>query len=710
MLQVEDNVPLDETYVPNKAKWCSVCSSSEHLAHNCLQAVRYMGSHLPTVKIASYLPWYKIDPDKPKVVNSTDYSMMSFSEDFSFNWSSAVTENCHGFYNRFKEITGLMSEELANDIDCELESVRRERKKIDDEVVEEVDLVVADVEAQDSVQVTMNKTVEDSENHDQSVSLNNFSFTKEMEKIEEDQRGFQLHLEENDQRMENVEPVIFEDHRREITEMAERIGVTEEEILSVRSIKFPIESDNQEMDFIPLEESFSNEPKPGPSSELSQIQVHMQVQEEKTDAKVFLTKEHSKFLLNEGESFLHEASQKYDLQLRVVWENVGNMLLMHGLPSKQNIFYNELLDFLRNVSLEDHIKNRNNAFTMPKDKDKLIKFILEHLQRLKTDKKSLTHLKDLVRKMNNHQKQEQFKSADKLRRQLNTFLLGKNGLRDGKMHLVGIIKQYQSLKEDKPGCETPEFREELRQHFLYLFTAYDHKNYDALLDDYEECVQKGRWPIPLRTLFNIGNMIQMANDENVTGTDTNAASTSKVREKNDSSLFFEDNVGERYSIVSAVGHTDDPGDKDAFPPSQSDIIEPLDDHDQSMEIPEVPTPKQSQAKIPLEPVQCSANPKKNQPVPTVLPQKTPEKSPKHKDTPATSQPNPDSINYSAASRQIISEATSMFTLMNNQKAIAKLKLVEQKANKNQITEEDYQSLLHIQKIVQSKIASTPSTT
>lgn len=652
-----------------------------------------MGGPLPTTKIASYMPWLKIDPEAPKIVNQTDYSMMSFAKDFTFNWSSAVTENCHGFYNRFKEITGVMSEELAKDVDCELESVRRGRQEHGEK---DDDLVV--VTGDDEIQVTA-----DIETHDESVGLNNFSFTKEMEKIEEDQHAFQLHLEKEDQAMKNVEPVVFEDHRKEISAMAERIGVTEEEIMSVRSIKFPIESDDTEMDFIPIESSFDDDPKPGLSSELSEIQLHMQVAEEKIDAKIFLTKEHSKYLLNEGEFFLHQASEKYDLTLRVVWESVGNMLVMHGLPTNQNIFYNELLDFLRDVSIEDHIKNRNNAFTMPKVKDKLIKFIEEHLQRLKTDKKTLPHLKDLIRKMDSHQRQQQFKSADKFRRQLNTFLLGKIGLRDGKTHLIGMIKQYQSLKEDKPGCETPQFREELRQHFLYLFTAYDHENYHALLDDYEECVQNSRWPIPLKALFNIGNMIEMANGEAEASTST--VSENRVREKNDSLLFFEDNVGERYQITSAVGHTDHP--RDELPLSQTSDTELPSNHDSSV------VTSNEQATNSPEPIQSTSSPQISQ-IESIQPHKTPEKTPKRaatpKETPATTpQPKASSFNFSEASRKIISEATSMFTLMNNQKAIAKLKLVEQKANKNQITEEDYQSLLHIQKIVQSKIASTPST-
>lgn len=704
-LQVEDNVPLNETYVPNKTMWCSVCASPEHQAHNCLLAETEMGRPLPAVKIASYLPMYKLDTNKPKVVNLTDFSMMSFAKDFTINWSSGTTENCQGFYNRFKEITGLMREELEKDVASELARVRRKRRqKSDDDIVAMEDVV----EIERSHEVT------------EEVGLNNFSFTKEMEKIEENQRGgFHLHLEENAQKMERIDPVIFEDHRKEITEMAERIGVTEEEIMSVRTVEFPIERDDKEEDFIPLVSSYDNdngmldEAQAGPSSELSDIQVLMHVPEEKTDAKVFLTKEHSKFLLNEGEDFLFKASQKYDLQLRVVWESIGNMLQMYGLPSKQNIFYNELLEFLRNVTLEDHIRNRNNAFTMPKVRDKLIKFIEEHLQRLKTDKKSLSHLKDLIRKMDHHQRNQQFKSADKLRRQLNTFLLGKTGLRDGKMHLIGIIKQYQALKDEKMECETTEFRETLRQHFMYLFTAYDHENYEGLLNDYEECVQKGRWPIPLRALFNLGNMVRLANDESFIRSD-NEPSTSKESQGNDSLLFYSDLVGERSEEITPENESPILEVVQTKTPENSEETNVNNEESLNQTPQEVSVSKNVQEEIVHENLSLPKTPEKtpSKAVPkethvTPLP-----KTPKlivPNTTPVTPQSKSDRFKLSEQSRKIISDIIKMFSSISNQRAISKLKLVEQKANKNQISMEDYESLVNIQQIVRSKIASLPDT-
>ncbi|XP_063703051.1 uncharacterized protein LOC134832810 [Culicoides brevitarsis] len=700
---IEDNVPLDETYVANPQLWCSVCSSNKHQAHNCLQAETEMGRPLPPVKTVSYNPWYKLDLNAPKVVNTTDFSMMSFAKDFSFNWSSTVTENEHGFYNRFREMTGLMGEIITQDVESELKRVRRSSRRSEkseaDEEIEMSHIADSTIDLNDS-----QESVSDAS------GFNNFSFTKEMEKISE---PFQLNLEKRDPRLEQFES--RDEQKREISEMASRIGVTEEEILSARGENLPNETPNmEELDFIPLE---STSEAKNDNSEGNDV---IEMVEEKTDAKVFLTKEHSKYLLNEGESFLHKASQKYDLKLRVVWENIGNMLQMHGLPSNQNIFYNELLDFLKNVTLEEHIKSRNNSFTIPKVKEKLIKFIEEHLQRLKGDKKSLPHLKDLIRKMNIHQKNQQFKSADKVRRQLNVFLLGKNGLRDGKMHLIGIIKQYQSLKDNKPGCESPEFRDSLKKHFLYIFTAYDHENYEKLLEDYESCVQTGKWPIPLKALFNFTNMIRMANGENVNAPrDNEQPSTSKESKNqvNDSLLFFEDNIGDGFQVLSSIEDvqdtpnvTEEPSNDPQTPSPEVVESRETPESDESpaetpqiLEIPDEspPEPAESTSETPDEPI---------------LPPKTPEKA--NKSTPsATSTPHvpketPSKTvvkqKYSEASRKIISEAMNLFNLMNNQKAISKLRLVEQKANQNQITEEDYQSLLHIQKIVQSKMSTEKS--
>lgn len=591
-----------------------------------------------------------------------------------------MTENDHGFYNRFKEITGIMTEEINKEVESELKRVRRRKKsrKSEENEVEELEMSHIDIDLNDSQESIVLDT-----------NLNNFSFTKEMEKITD--QPFQLNLEQKrDPRLEDVEPVVFVDHRKEISELAERIGVTEEEIMSVRAPKFPIETEEgQELDFIPLDSN---------SNEANEVQPVVPIVEEKVDAKVFLTKEHSKYLLNEGEAFLHKASQKYDLQLRVVWENIGNMLQMHGLQSNQNAFYNELSDFLQHVSLDDHIKSRNNAFSMPKVKEKLMKFIEEHLSRLKMDKKSLPHLKDLIRKMNVHQRNKQYKSADKMRRQLNTFLLGKHGLRDGKTHLIGILKQYQSIRDNKPGCESHEFRDTLRNHFLYLFTAFDHENYEGLLADYEECIQSGNWPLPLRALFNLGNMIRMANGENIYAPSVKNASNEEQpsTSKDSSSLFFEDSVGVRFIFGDDISHQEASVES---PPEETDISEPSKT---------VETENSAIQEAPIEiieessesPVEVEMLPES--PLPVILPPKTPEKAVNPPSTPQKGN------NFSEASRKIISEAMNLFSLMNNQKAISKLKLVEQKATHNQITEEDYQSLLHIQKIVQSKMGAEKS--
>lgn len=866
-MKIEDHVPLDETFVPNPNTWCSVCASPKHFAHNCLQAVNYMGGHLPKVRISSYLPWYKIDPDAPKIVNSAEYSMMSFAENFSFNWSSAVTENCTGFYNRFKEATGIMAEEISKTVESELESVRMSHNTQADDSGEGV--LVIDEDRED---------VEDSGS--EKTTLNNFSFTKEMEKIDQDQRGFQLHLEESQTEIGRVAPVVFEDKRKDLEKTAERMGVTVDDIINVRSIKFPIENE-QEMDFIPL----GDWPEPSVSPNLVQHASVNQIQEEKTEAKVFLTKEHSKILLNHGDDFLQESREKFDLQLRLVWESVGNMLVMYGLPLKQTAFYNELLDFMKPITREEHSKNRNNAFTMPKSRDKLMNFITDHLRRLKDEKRSFNNLREMIKKMERQVSQQEFKSADKIRRQLNTFFFGKIGLREGKTHLIGMIKKYQTLKEGGAGCDSIEFREELRQHFLYLFTAYDHENYAELMSDYEECCQSGRWHIPLKALRDVQNMVNFAN-----GSLEEAPSTSRNDAQNDSLLFYEDPVGERFEIVSAVGHTDDPIPRNSVAVASEDVkhedlamevtesdtenfVETtnvcdnlasegdkspekvsVQDNNQSQNSKHTPkkqnlskapssdtsqtsndekvtssdssnvqsgvdaktpsrvvtpktqssfdtkapssvvsktssdvtlkatstvsvsktqsdvsqktssggSPKASSSATPKTPLKVNSK-KSSEVTPkatsSVVAQKTPStvitprtqsgvnsKAPSTVTTPKTNvvsktpssvetkvssnvlpratssvvtpktqsnvtQKAPSTItspNYSELSLKIISEAMSMFSMMNNQNAIAKLKLVEQKANKNQITEEDYQSLLHIQTIVQSKIASKPS--
>lgn len=204
--------------------------------------------------------------------------------------------------------------------------------------------------------------------------------------------------------------------------------------------------------------------------------------EQNTEAKIFLTKPHAKILLGpNGANFLKDASAKFTLNLSIAFQPVGNVLLANGLSKNQDNFHNELVKFLNSASHQnEQIKQINNV---PKGTEKTIRYIIEHLQLLT---RSYENVKNMFRRYQQCEQQgANQKTCDKVRRNLNIILFGQFGMRQGRDHLNQLQSNLQDLKTTQNPIVSLATRDEINQHIRYIFTSYDHADYEDIMQEYD---------------------------------------------------------------------------------------------------------------------------------------------------------------------------------------------------------------------------------
>lgn len=195
------------------------------------------------------------------------------------------------------------------------------------------------------------------------------------------------------------------------------------------------------------------------------------------------------------------------------YESIGNFLNVNGLESGQNSFHNELIAYFKEA--EKLIKEKNLiSQRVPKSRHTLIKFIKDQLWQLD---RSLGNVQFLYKSLVNFEKQNSKTAtcrADKCRKTLNMILLGQAGLLDGQMHLTALQTNLRYLIESVRDIVSPNFRNQVFQHCRYIFSSYDHKEYDSLVKEY--ILLKTNKQLPTLNLDRklLGLKIDVNNDNN----------------------------------------------------------------------------------------------------------------------------------------------------------------------------------------------------
>lgn len=214
-----------------------------------------------------------------------------------------------------------------------------------------------------------------------------------------------------------------------------------------------------------------------------------------SEAKIYLSKDHSKYLMTRnGTAFLNETYNKHGVKLRMEWCSIGNILIVCGRPTAQDNFHADLLAYCTRT--EDEMRKKQEiSQQVPKNRQTLIRFIKDQITQLE---RPLGNVRDCFQRLLDAEKQRSkagTRNADKARKTLNMILLGQTGLRDGAMHLTALQSNLRCLVEtETKDLISSVFRNEVFQHFKYIFSSVSHDNYAEMVRDYEAMRKAGRLP------------------------------------------------------------------------------------------------------------------------------------------------------------------------------------------------------------------------
>ncbi|XP_029730342.2 uncharacterized protein LOC109431655 [Aedes albopictus] len=428
----EDHKPLTQQYIRNpNARHCCICSRVGHQAHMCGAALKIFGQFVTTTEIKSYQPLYNINEQSRQENQNRGpkFNMFSDMTDYELNFDDSFAANENSFYYRFAKSVGIIEEKKrkAEKVARKLKREERKRRK---------------AEGNRNEAICSNETVV----------------------IDDDSKD----LEHSADRAKMSPP-------QTITNSTQTKSVNEDsnysfsEFYEANTTNLP-QSSEPMPDFIPLV---------APETAI----VPVPSVEQPTDAKIFLTKPHAKILLGPiGAAFLKDASSKFSLKVSILFQTVGNVLLANGLSTDQDNFHNELVKFLNNASHQnEQLKLINNV---PKATEKTIRYIIDHLVLLT---RSYENAKVLFKRYQHFEEQgANTKTCDKIRRTLNIILFGQYGLRAGREHLTKLQSNLKHLQDTQEANVSTDFRDEINQHIRYIFTSFDHTDYEDILNEYEK--------------------------------------------------------------------------------------------------------------------------------------------------------------------------------------------------------------------------------
>lgn len=210
--------------------------------------------------------------------------------------------------------------------------------------------------------------------------------------------------------------------------------------------------------------------------------------DEESEARIFLSKDHSKVLINEaGSKFLQELSEKHTIRVRLEWQAIGNLLTLTGSQANQNAFHGALTKFLMREDDRMGVDSMIGNSQLPKRRDALIQVIQASFSLLQT---YLGNVWDMYRKVMEFERhgggKRGVQKRDKMRRTMNMILFGQAGLRDGARRMDELKRNLTELLgyQGTSNYVENKFRDEIENNFRYIFSAVRHDNYPDLLQRY----------------------------------------------------------------------------------------------------------------------------------------------------------------------------------------------------------------------------------
>ncbi|XP_050073356.1 uncharacterized protein LOC126561325 [Anopheles maculipalpis] len=521
----EDNVPLKEDFEKNpKARWCSICCRFGHQAHTCNDARRIFGHPIPNVNVSSYMPAYRgeynryskhqNDEQERRLAENPTARYNLFSEDANvceFNLPE-MAQNEKGFYFNFLRSTGLL--EKHEQFNREQEEAKmleqRQQQELMQPPVPQTAMESTPpqnppvVQIKEDPQPVMEQSATVAEPCQQEPTTSKIMPAGNNVPVVEENSNYSFSEFQTDTSTDMHNS--FDNVHQHVEE--EKSPPPADNLATIEN-----NTDHWLSDYIPLTvadpvAATTSTPSPelpqmtapAPNLPLARASEPDEIAPTAVaeNAKVLLSKEHATLLLSEkGAEFLSSTGKQHCVQLSILFESVGNVLLITGTPDAQNAFHERLVQYLREM---EEVTRNSKYFqnVVPRNFGKMSRYIAGYLRFLVREKDSMRHLLTQL----NHSKNPE--TQEKCRRRLNTTLFGVYGLRDGRMHLNILRNQLALCKKAIPQKgELEEYQRVIISDAIrYIFSGYDHKNYDAVVEEFELLKRTNK--LDILTFYDLG--------------------------------------------------------------------------------------------------------------------------------------------------------------------------------------------------------------
>lgn len=186
----------------------------------------------------------------------------------------------------------------------------------------------------------------------------------------------------------------------------------------------------------------------------------------------------------EGSKFLNNASRNLGLKIQLHFSGRGGFLLFKDSQNNSNIFLKAFREWIKSVNFR--LLNTTNS-SIPRRTKPLLSYmrtlqnvmrkpIGNPLQKYKTVNKIKQHNSGIIHPA-------QVKIYHRNMKQLNILFFAQHGFREGESH----IKKLEILtKQLASVCDTidvtpDDMYDEIKMHHEYIFSSFDHGNYEELL-------------------------------------------------------------------------------------------------------------------------------------------------------------------------------------------------------------------------------------
>lgn len=479
-----------------RVKYCCLCAGRGHYADQCSRANRVAGPL--NVDVVSYRNLLKMPSNSDKKGPKCTI-LSSDLENFNFNFGNDVSNTRNTIYGRFCRATNLNLNESTtseNDVVFVNESNLHDMSDPPIEVYDDFDFEMDHLD-----DVSSSEQFSENTHDDSFVTIDNLdadeeepkSDTTNVDNLPADKAAAIKRLDDKIHTLEELKgKMLSQKSNDDINLSCQSINndTTIESEANVSEQKDDVTTSTALPDFIPLSsgepEKFEITRSPSPVSADSTTTTN-----EKTDATILLTKQNCKVLLSEeGNKFLRDSEVEHNVSVRLEWRQYGNILIVHGIAKDQQDFRNILKDFFQSTGNQQKLAPSQSQ--MPKNRNVLMKFIRDNVAALDSPMCNHNVLADVqgiyykIRRNENNPSKANAKQIIKSRKQLNMILFGRYGLGEGKFHLDALQELLRRVRDGNGQNVSVEVRQKIAEHFDYIFSSNDHKNYEDMIDQYQQ--------------------------------------------------------------------------------------------------------------------------------------------------------------------------------------------------------------------------------